>query len=64
LILSLISVVGIEFLIHFGGMGDLIATLGDRFEVAKMFAAICFVLLTSVAFFFIGEQVDKWLARS
>ena len=64
LILSLISVVGIEFLIHFGGMGDLIATLGDRFEIAKMFAAICVVLLISVAFFFIGEQVDKWLARS
>jgi ABC-type nitrate/sulfonate/bicarbonate transport system permease component len=64
MILALISVVGIEFLIHFGGMGDLIADLGDRFELAKMFAAICFVILTSVAFYFMGERVEKWLAQA
>ena len=64
MILALISVVGIEFLIHFGGMGDLIANLGDRFELAKMFAAICFVILTSVAFYFMGERVERWLAQA
>jgi ABC-type nitrate/sulfonate/bicarbonate transport system permease component len=64
MILALISVVGIEFLIHFGGMGDLIANLGDRFELAKMFAAICFVILTSVVFYFAGERVEKWLAQA
>lgn len=63
LILALISVVGIEYLIHFGGMGDLIADLGDRFEVARMFAAISFVVLISVGFYALGEQVEKWLAR-
>lgn len=64
LILALISVVGIEFLIHFGGMGDLIAELGDRFEVPRMFAAICFVLLTSVAFYALGEGLEAWLSRA
>lgn len=64
LILALISVVGIEYLIHFGGMGDLIATLADRFEMAKMFAAICFVVLTSVSFYFLGERIEKWLAQA
>jgi NitT/TauT family transport system permease protein len=63
LILALISVIGIEFLIHFGGMGDLIADLGDRFEVPQMFAAICFVLLTSVAFYAMGEALESWLSR-
>jgi ABC-type nitrate/sulfonate/bicarbonate transport system permease component len=64
LIQALISVIGIEFLIHFGGMGDLIAGLGDRFEVARMFAAICFVLLTSIVFYALGEAIETWLSRA
>ena len=64
LILALISVIGIEFLIHFGGMGNLIADLGDRFEVPRMFAAICFVLLISVAFYAFGEALESWLSRA
>jgi hypothetical protein len=44
-------------------MGDLIADLGDRFEVPQMFAAICFVLLTSVAFYAMGEALESWLSR-
>jgi len=60
---ALINVVGIEFLINFGGMGAMIATLGDRFELPKMFGAIAFVVLTSVAFFALTQRVERWLTR-
>jgi ABC-type nitrate/sulfonate/bicarbonate transport system permease component len=61
LIFSLISVVGVEFLINFGGMGELINDLAQRWEIPAMFGAILFVVLTSVAFFFVTEQVERWL---
>ncbi len=64
LIIALISVVGLEYLIHFGGMGDLIASLGDRFEIARMFAAIAFVIVISIIFYAIGEWSEKWLGRA
>jgi NitT/TauT family transport system permease protein len=61
LIFSLISVVGVEFLINFGGMGELINDLAQRWEIPAMFGAIFFVVLTSVLFFFVTEQVERWL---
>jgi NitT/TauT family transport system permease protein len=64
LILALISTVGIEYLIHLDGLGNMIADFGDRFEIPQMFAAICFVLLTSVAFYALGEGLEKWLSRA
>ena len=27
-----------------------------------MFGAICFVVLTSIAFFFVTEKVERWLS--
>lgn len=64
LILALISVVGIEYLIDFDGMGALIATMGDRFEIPKMFGAITFVVVISITFYFLGERLEKWLSRA
>ena len=61
LIYCLISVVGVEFLINFGGMGELIDDLAQRWEIPMMFGAILFVMLTSVAFFAITERVERWL---
>lgn len=63
LIFALINVVGIEFLIEFGGLGATIAELGDRFELPKMFGAISFVVLTSVCFFMLTERLERWLQR-
>ncbi|HXQ50206.1 MAG TPA: ABC transporter permease subunit [Stellaceae bacterium] len=60
-IYCLISVVGIEFLINFGGLGELIDDLADRWETPMMFGAILFVMLTSVGFFWVTEKVEKWL---
>jgi NitT/TauT family transport system permease protein len=60
-IYCLISVVGVEFLINFGGLGELIDDLADRWETPMMFGAILFVMLTSVGFFWITEKVERWL---
>ena len=64
LIFALINVVGIEFLINFGGMGAVIAGLADRFQLAEMFAAILFVVLTSVLFYVLTGGIERWLRRS
>jgi NitT/TauT family transport system permease protein len=60
-IYCLISVVGVEFLINFGGLGELIDDLAQRWEIPMMFGAILFVMLTSVGFFWVTEKVEKWL---
>lgn len=61
LIYALISVVGIEFLINFGGLGELIDDLAQRWEIPMEFGAIFFVILTSVCFFYITEKLERWI---
>jgi ABC-type nitrate/sulfonate/bicarbonate transport system permease component len=61
LIYALISVVGIEFLINFGGLGELIDDLAQRWEIPMMYGAISFVVLTSICFFYITERLERWL---
>jgi NitT/TauT family transport system permease protein len=61
LIFALINVVGIEFLINFGGLGQLINDLAERYDLAGTYAAICFVILVSVVFFAATERAERWL---
>jgi ABC-type nitrate/sulfonate/bicarbonate transport system permease component len=61
LIFTLINVVGVEFLINFGGLGQLINDLAERYDLPGTYAAICFVILVSVFFFVITERVERWL---
>ena len=53
--------VGVEFLINFGGLGQLINDLAERYDLAGTYAAICFVILVSVLFFFITDRIERWL---
>lgn len=62
LLFAIINVVGVEFLIAFGGLGELISDLGDRFDYPAMYAAIFFVVLVSVACFYVTEKLEKWLS--
>lgn len=64
LIFALINVVGVEFLINFGGLGQLINDLAERYDLAGTYAAICFVILVSVCFFVVVEWFERWLTRS
>lgn len=61
LIFALINIVGVEFLINFGGLGQLINELAERYDLPGTYAAICFVVLVSVAFFAVLERVERWL---
>jgi len=61
LVFALINVVGTEFLINFGGLGQLIEDLAERYDLAGTYAAICFVILVSVLFFMALEKAERWL---
>ena len=61
LIFALINIVGVEFLINFGGLGQLINDLAERYDLPGTYAAICFVILVSVVFFLLTDRVEKWL---
>ncbi len=61
LIFALINVVGVEFLINFGGLGPLINELAERYDLPGTYAAISFVVLISITVFVIMERVEKWL---
>jgi NitT/TauT family transport system permease protein len=61
LIFALINIVGVEFLINFGGLGQLINELAERYDLAGTYAAICFVILVSVIVFALTERIERWL---
>src|SRR5215216_2513962 len=61
MIFALINIVGVELLINFGGLGQLINDLAERYDLPGTYAAICFVILASICFFFITDRIEKWL---
>jgi ABC-type nitrate/sulfonate/bicarbonate transport system permease component len=61
LIFTLINVVGVEFLINFGGLGQLINDLAERYDLPGTYAAISLVILVSVCFFVLTEWIERWL---
>jgi NitT/TauT family transport system permease protein len=61
LIFALINIVGVEFLINFGGLGQLINELAERYDLAGTYAAIGFVILVSIVFFDVTERIERWL---
>jgi NitT/TauT family transport system permease protein len=61
MIFALINIVGVEFLINFGGLGQLVNELAERYDLAGTYAAICFVILVSVVFFVVTERIERWL---
>src|SRR2546421_3254153 len=62
MIFALINIVGVEFLINFGGLGQLINDLAERYDLPGTYAAICFVILVSIIFFFITDRIERWLS--
>jgi NitT/TauT family transport system permease protein len=61
LIFALINIVGIEFLINFGGLGQIINELSERYDLAGTYAAIGFVVLVSICVFVLMERLEQWL---
>jgi ABC-type nitrate/sulfonate/bicarbonate transport system permease component len=61
LIFAMINIVGVEFLINFGGLGQLINELAERYDLPATYGAICFVILASIVFFDITGRIERWL---
>jgi NitT/TauT family transport system permease protein len=61
---SLINIVGVEFLINLGGLGQLINELSERYDLPGTYAAIGFVVLASMLFFACMEHIERWLRRA
>jgi NitT/TauT family transport system permease protein len=61
LIFAMINIVGVEFLINFGGLGQLINELAERYDLPGTYGAICFVILTSIVFFDVTQRLERWL---
>jgi NitT/TauT family transport system permease protein len=64
LMFALINIVGVEFLINFGGLGQFVNELAERYDLPAMYAAIFFVILVSVGFFLLTERMERWLGRT
>jgi len=61
LIFAMLNIVGVEFLINFGGLGQLINELAERYDLPGTYGAICFVILVSIVFFDATERLERWL---
>ena len=61
LIFAMINIVGVEFLINFGGLGQLINELAERYDLPGTYGAILFVVLASIVFFDLTERLERWL---
>ena len=61
LIFAMINIVGVEFLINFGGLGQLINELAERYDLPGTYGAILFVILASVVFFDLAQRIERWL---
>ena len=61
LVFAMINIVGVEFLINFGGLGQLVNELAERYDLPGTYGAIFFVVLASIVFFDLTERVERWL---
>jgi NitT/TauT family transport system permease protein len=64
LIFALINIVGVEFLINFGGLGQLINDLSERYDLPATYVAIGAVILVSMVVFDATGRIEKWLTRA
>jgi NitT/TauT family transport system permease protein len=58
---ALINIVGVEFLINFGGLGQLVNELAERYDLPGTYAAIGYVILVSVLFFYAMGKIERLL---
>src|SRR2546423_178131 len=61
LIFAMINIVGVEFLVNFGGLLHRINQPAARHDLPGTYGAICFVILTSVVVFALTERLERWL---
>jgi ABC-type nitrate/sulfonate/bicarbonate transport system permease component len=60
-IYALLNVIGIEFLVNFGGLGYVVSSMYDRFDFPGMYAAVLFVILICVSILQALSAVERRL---
>jgi NitT/TauT family transport system permease protein len=60
LVFALVNVVAVEFLINFGGLGQLVVEMADRYETPSMYAAILLIAVISACFYAATEGLERW----
>lgn len=58
---ALVTVVAIEYLIDFGGLGRIVSEMYFRFNVPGTYASILFVVFVSILFYAALGKIEKWL---
>jgi ABC-type nitrate/sulfonate/bicarbonate transport system permease component len=58
---ALVTVVAIEYLIDFGGLGRIVSEMYFRFNIPGTYASILFVVFVSILFYASLNRVEKWL---
>jgi NitT/TauT family transport system permease protein len=61
IIYALVSVIGLEFLIDFGGLGRIISDLYAQYDIPQMYAEIGVVVAISAAILWLLDRVEHWL---
>lgn len=59
LIYGLVNVIGIEFLIVYGGLGRIVSSMYDNYEFPSMYAAIIFIVLIAFLLFTLLQHGEK-----
>jgi len=61
LIYALVNIIGMEFLIDFGGLGRIASEMYFRFEIPGMYVAILLIVLVSWTFLAALSRLETWL---
>lgn len=61
LIYALVNIIGIEYLIDFGGLGRVVSEMHYRYEIPAMYAAILLIVAVSLIFLRALRRVESWL---
>jgi len=60
-IYALVNIIGVEYLINFGGLGFVVSETYDKFDYPGMYGAIVFVILVSGGMLWLLKRVQVWL---
>jgi NitT/TauT family transport system permease protein len=60
-IYALVNIIGVEYLINFGGLGYVVSDRYDNFDFPGMYGAIVFVILVSGGMLWLLKRMQAWL---
>jgi ABC-type nitrate/sulfonate/bicarbonate transport system permease component len=59
LIYGLVSVIGIEFLVVYGGLGRIVSDMYDNYKFPEMYAAIAFIIVVAFVLFWVLQRGES-----